>query len=152
MSESDFNKSIMIVCPHCHTRVLPKADNTCPACQSDLSDLEDVDPNLIVLAIHELEELPTFCYSCNRYTERLVRVSGDRRSIIKDAIFGHVAPEDTSNVIIYLPQCEECGDRGGPEPIDVDYENQTMSFLVQKQFRERVIQAREKPPHDTIND
>ena len=152
MSDSDANRSIIVECPHCHTWVLPKADNTCPACQSDLSDREGVDPNLVVLMVHESEELPSFCYSCNTYTERFVRVSGDRNSFLKDAILGQVDPEDTSNVIIHLPQCEDCGNGGNPEPEDVDYERQTMSFVVHKRFKERVIQARENPTHNPSND
>jgi len=30
-------KSVVVVCPKCKTRVLPKADGTCPSCQRDIS-------------------------------------------------------------------------------------------------------------------
>ncbi len=31
------NSSIIVVCPKCKTRVLPKSDGTCPSCQYDIS-------------------------------------------------------------------------------------------------------------------
>jgi hypothetical protein len=135
--------SLIVECPHCHTRVLPKANNICPACRNDMSDLEGVDPNQVSLSIHESEELPSFCYSCNMYTERYVRVSGDKESDLEALLFGRRAPEDTSNVIMNLPQCEQCGEIDEPEPVDVDYEHQKMTFVVHRGFRERVFQLRE---------
>lgn len=38
-------KSIVVVCPKCKTRVLPKADGTCPSCQRDISRVKPLDSN-----------------------------------------------------------------------------------------------------------
>ena len=135
--------SIFVECPHCYTKIIPLADNTCPACQSNISDLAGVDPNKVSLLIHESEELPTYCYSCNRYTEDEVRMSGDQESILSKLLIGDVSPEQTSNVIIFLPQCEFCAEIEDPEPVEVDYDNQTMTFVVHPGFRDRIIQFRE---------
>jgi len=138
MSDMEERPSLIIECPHCHVKVLPMANHICPACRKNILDLKDVNPNQVSLTISESEELPTFCHSCNLYTERYIRVSGDKES----AIFGLAAPENTSNVIIYLPQCEECAGWQEPEIVSVDYDHQTMNIVVHKGFQERVLQSR----------
>ena len=141
--EQDKNTPIFVECPHCYTKILPLADNTCPACQGDLSNLAGIDPNRVSFLIYESEKLPPYCYSCNQYTEQEVRVSGDQESILSRFLEGNVLPEQTSNVIIFLPQCESCAEIEDPEPVEVDYELQTMTFVVHTGFRDRAIQFRE---------
>lgn len=137
--------SVFVQCPHCFTKILPLADNTCPACQGDLLKLAWSDSNRVTFLIYESEELPSYCYSCNQYTEQAVRVSGDQESILSKFLMGDVSPEQTSNVVIFLPQCESCAEKEDPEPVEVDYELQTMTFVVHAGFRDRVIQLRENP-------
>ena len=134
--------ALVVECPHCHVRVIPIDNKICPACRKDISNLKGVDPNQVSLIISESEELPTFCYSCNRYTERSIRVSGDKESDLAKALFGSAAPENTSNVIITLPQCEECAEWKDLELVDVDYDHQTITLVVHKGFQERVLQLR----------
>jgi hypothetical protein len=136
--------SVFVKCPHCYTKILPHEDNTCPACQGDLSNLGGVNPNKVAFLIYESEELPSYCYSCNQYTEQEVRVSGDQESILSKFLEGDVSPEQTSNVVVFLPQCESCAEMEDPEPIEVDYELQTMTFVVHAGFRDRAIQRRSR--------
>jgi hypothetical protein len=143
MSDMEERPALVVECPHCHVRVIPKANNICPACQNDMSNLQDVDPNQVSLVISESEELPTFCYSCNRYTERTIRASSDKESDLEKALFGWASPENTSNVIIYLPECEECAEWKEPELVNVDYDHQTITIVVHKGFQERVLQLRD---------
>lgn len=142
------NASIFMECPHCYTKILPLADNTCPACQGDLSSLAGVNPNKVSFLIHESEELPLCCYSCGQYTEDEVRVSGDQESILSRFLMRDVLPEETSNVIIFLPQCQFCAEIEDPEPVEVDYESQTMTFAVHTRFRDQVLQLREDQHQD----
>jgi hypothetical protein len=133
---------LVIECPHCHVRVLPLASNICPACRNNMSDVQDVDPNQVSLTIHESEKLPSFCYSCNRYTERYIRFSADKESDLEKVLFGLASPEKTTNVIIYLPQCEECAQWKVPERISADYDHQTVTIVVHQGFRDHVLQLR----------
>lgn len=146
--EQGKSASVFVECPHCHTKILPHADNTCPACQGDLSDLTDLDPNKVLFTIHESEELPFYCHSCNQYTEQEVRISGDQESILSKFFIGNVLPEETSNVVIFLPVCEFCAEMEDPEPTEVDYDQQSMTFMVHAGFRDRVIQLREEQGQD----
>lgn len=141
--DQEKDTSILMECPHCFTKILPHADNTCPACQGDLSSLAGVNPNKVSFLIHESEELPFCCYSCGQYTEQEVRVSGDQESILSKFFMGDISPEETSNVVIFLPQCQFCAEIEDPEPVEVDYDNQTMTFAVHTRFRDQVIQLRE---------
>jgi hypothetical protein len=140
--EAEERPPLIIECPHCHVRVLPMANNICPSCRNDMTDLEDVDLNEISLAIHESEALPSFCYSCNRFTERVIRVSSDGESDLEAALFGRPIPENTSNIIIYLPECEDCAQIKEPVKTSADYDHQTITLVVHKGFRERVLQLR----------
>ncbi len=133
----------LVECPHCYTKILPLDDNTCPACQGDLSNLAGVDPNKVSFLIYESEKLPSYCYSCNQFTEQEVRVSGDQESILSKFLTGDVSPEQTTNVVIFIPQCESCAEMEDPEPVEVDYDLQTMTFVVHAGFRDRVIRFRE---------
>ncbi len=141
---ADEKASPFVKCPHCYTKVMPLVDNTCPACQGDLSNLAGVDPNKVALLIYESEELPTYCYLCNQYTEQEVRVSGDQESILSKFFTGDISPEQTTNVVIFIPQCESCAEFEDPEPIEVNYELQTMTFVVHKGFHDHTIQFREE--------
>ena len=143
MDDMEERPALVVECPHCHVRVLPLANNICPACRKDMSALQNVDPNQVALVIAESEELPTFCYSCNRYTERSIRVSGDKESDLETAFLGLASPENTSNVIIYLPQCEECAEWKELELVDVDYDHQAITVVVHKGFQERILQLRD---------
>lgn len=146
-------RPLIVECPHCHTRVVPKANNICPACRNNMLDLQGVNPNQVSLSIHESEELPSFCYSCNTFTERYIRVSGDKESDLEVLLFGQSSPEATSNVIINLPQCEQCGEMDDSKPVEVDYEHQKMTFVVHQGFKERVFQLREAQPDiDNLED
>ncbi len=137
---------ITVECPHCYTRVLPMENNICPACKMDMSDTHDIDPRLVSLVIRESDDLPPYCYSCNSYTERYVKVVGDKGTLL-DQSFGSVVSlfvprrkieENTSNVFVRLPQCELCAEAGEPSPLYVDYINQNMTFIVNIDFKKRV--------------
>lgn len=141
-NEAEVRKPLVVECPHCYARILPRSNNICPSCHNDLMDLEGIDPNQVSLVIHEAEELPSFCYSCNRYTERTIRLSADQESDLAAALFGRSLPENTTNIIIYLPECEDCTGINEPVKTDVDYDRQTITLIVHKGFRDRVLQSR----------
>jgi hypothetical protein len=147
---------MIVECPHCYTRVLPMENNICPACKMDMSDMEDVNPELVSVVIRESDELPPYCYLCNSYTERYVTIVGDKGTLL-DEIASRLVPvrqnEDrTSNVYVRLPQCENCAELENPSPRYVDYEHQTMTFIVNKGFKERVQPTPVEKANPNIDD
>ena len=152
---------MFIECPHCHTRVLPLANNICPACRKDISDTRGVDPNLASLVVHQLDSLPHYCYSCNLPTERNVKImekveiGGDSPFAkflllvlgiltLRLSILGSRQEGKKSSVLVSMPQCERCAKSGKPKPNYVDFEKQSMTFIVHRGFRERVYRMHEK--------
>ena len=144
MDENEERLPLIVECPHCHTRVIPTANNIYPNCHEDVSDMAGVDPNQVPFVVSEAEEFPSFCYSCNQHTDRYIRVSSDNETFLERLLFQNTLPEDTSKVIVYLPECEACGENE-VELVDVDYEHQTMKIIVHRGFRERVLQYRQRP-------
>ncbi len=149
----------IVECPHCHTRVLPKADNICPACRRNILDMQDVDPNMVSLIVRESQDLPPYCYLCNSVTERYVEIIGDKGTFLDQSLMFLMPTrkfeENTSNVFVELPQCETCAEKEEPSPLYVDYENQSMTFVVNIGFKERVqatIVDQEHPDGDAISD
>ena len=49
MDDMEERPPLVVQCPHCHVRVLPKANNICPACRKDMTDLQGVDLNQVSL-------------------------------------------------------------------------------------------------------
>ena len=137
---------LIVECPHCYTRVLPKENNICPACRMDMTDTPDVDPQVAALVVRELDNLPPYCYSCNSYTERYVKIVGEKGTLLDQSLGAVVSlliptrkiEEDTSNVFVSLPQCEACAEMEEPAPLHVDYDTQSMVFVVNIGFKERV--------------
>ena len=143
MNENEEKLPLIAECPHCHTSVIPKANNICPACGEDVLDMWGVDLSHIAFFVHESEEFPPYCYSCGRLTDRLIRVTSDQESGLETLLFKNQRPENTSNVIVYLPECELCSE-SEVELVEVDYEYQRMKIMVHPEFQERVLQFREE--------
>jgi hypothetical protein len=65
---------MLIDCPHCYTRVVPKVDGTCPACQKDTNDLAGADLSRTSIRVGQGDVLPSVCCDCGYQTQRRVRV------------------------------------------------------------------------------
>lgn len=141
LNDEEERPSLIIECPHCHVRVVPMENNLCPACRENVRYFQNTNFRRVAFTLHESEELPSYCHSCNAYTERLVKIAADEESSLDTIIFGENSPEHTSNVIIFLPECENCSDEE-IELVEVDYDNQTMKIMVFPGFQERVLQFR----------
>ena len=131
-------------CPHCHTRVLPKEDNLCPACGKNVLDTIQADLSVRSLTVKGAVTLP-YCCTCCTPTDRIVTVrekfpENELAKFIEALIdyrSPHFSPtERRRTVIVKLPQCKECGKKGKPKPTHVDFEHDEMTFLVHYKFYE----------------
>jgi hypothetical protein len=138
---------MMIDCPHRYTRVVPKSDGACPACQKDTRDTVGLDLSRTTIRVSQGEVLPPVSCERGQRTFRVVSVyrkssSGDGPTVLGGAaIFGLLSwplglwymlrgVTNTAVVEAKLPQCEACADLGPPEPRYVDFENARMIFVV----------------------
>ena len=151
---------MFVECPHCYTSVLPLENNICPACRKDMSDTRSTDPRLASLLVHESSSLPPYCFSCNSPTKRYamikeeVTIGGDspmaKFIVVLIAIISlrlwitrWNIEGKKSTVVVHIPQCEQCARSGKPKPDHVDFEEQSMTFIVHKGFRDRVHQMQD---------
>jgi hypothetical protein len=65
---------MLIDCPHCYTRVIPKADGCCPACQNDTRDVAGLDTSRTTIRVSQGDILPPICCECGQYTSRVVSI------------------------------------------------------------------------------
>ena len=135
----------MIECPHCFTKVIAKADSTCPACGRIVLDKDGTSPGQTAVILTPGQELPSLCTSCGTFTERRVRIS---RSIpvgseelqlsspgLLSAFFAWALRLSRRSVAVDIPLCALCGS-SRIRLLHVDFENYAMTLVVDKAFRD----------------
>ena len=145
---------MFVDCPHCHTRMIPMTDGTCPACQKDTRDTTGLDLSRTSIRVSQGDVLPPVCCECGQRTPHMATIcrktSPDREPSVA-AILSSIVPwaklwlvfreiADISVVQVEMPQCEACATRGLPEPRYVDFGNARMTFVVHKNLKEAITQ------------
>jgi hypothetical protein len=153
-----------VECPHCYARVLPSEAGICPSCQKDIHDTRGANPNIKPLIVYEGRRLPNYCMLCNAPTENFIKISdrveeGGDSPLAKIVIFlgallllltlrhlfiRYGPSGKQQSVIVRVPICGECLKAGRPKPIFVDFHKRSMTFLVDRGFRERVYRSLNK--------
>lgn len=145
--------SMLIDCPHCYTRIVPKSDGSCPACQQDTRDTTGLDLSRTSIRVSQGDLLPPVCCGCGQQTSRVVSVyrktspAEEPSTIFGTVIFGLVSwsiglwlmlrgMANTTVVEIKMPQCEACAGRGPPEPRYVDFGNARMTLVVHRNLKD----------------
>lgn len=147
----------ILECPHCFTRVAISNSSNCPACGHDVHKPGDRSSNLTKMQIREDLILPAYCHLCDTPTDRKVRIrrksgNGFRSSLLvemcKYFVFivfpkGYVYSESehaVQRMKILIPACAACGSRKKVEPTYVDFPRGEFTFIVHRNFRDRVLQ------------
>ena len=55
--------SVLVTCPFCLRKVLPKSDNCCPACNTPV-DEDAPEPVHEIVTLKKGQQLPVFCFNC----------------------------------------------------------------------------------------
>lgn len=152
--------AMLVTCPHCYTRVLPKADGSCPACQKDTREISGADLTRASIRIEQGQELPGFCCDCGQATNRYSSVycvsrARDNPSGLAQIMIALVSwpmalyfflrgIQNAGRLRIKLPQCERCATRGTPLPQHVDFENARATFVVNVKLCEASNESRDE--------
>lgn len=113
---------MIVECPRCLRRVLPKEDGTCPSCGIDPSDTSGTDPTRGVLLIFPGLKLPNVCFNCGMPASRQVAATYSNvtrqkwwgRWLLSRLIpFGNLlmsfeAAREDVEMTISLPVCSGC--------------------------------------------
>ena len=139
---------MILECPHCYMRVVPKSDGLCPSCHQDPHDLAGTNPDLARVTLQDTDRMPECCMICGLSTSRMVVVEqsrgDDRRSSIFLSMLGLMMTllaglgfikmgHHGEFISTTVPVCESCGQ--APSPQRVSFEQSTMTFLVHRRFK-----------------
>jgi hypothetical protein len=137
-----------IECPHCHNYVLPKENNICPSCTKNILDLSGASPQLTSVILTEKSKYPYICLNCLKKTKRRVKIGQkidpmawhpEDPSLWRVGAKGGISKLNISpSIFISVPQCDDCGKKGKPEILHIDFEKQEMTILVHKKFKEMI--------------
>jgi hypothetical protein len=138
----------METCPHCFNIVLPRDDNTCPACQNSFYDYHDSNPLLTTFVITERMILPDICCICNTTTNSKMKFTDKCDPAIwrvGDPSFNYSNECERTKiplspiVEINIPLCKNCEKQYSNIHKHTEFENSEMTFIVSKIFRDKVI-------------
>lgn len=149
---------MLIDCPHCCTRIVPKSDGICPACQKDTRDTTGLDPSRTSIHVNQGDVLPPVCCECGQPTSRSVSVyrkasgRGQPSTTVGLVVFAllswsvglYLTLRGLANATVAqvrIPQCEACAKRGPPQPRYVDYGNARMTFVVHKNLKDAMTDS-----------
>ncbi len=145
-------------CPHCFTRVLPKPDGQCPACQQSTLDVRDADREWMTVTVRENSQMPDYCCICMLPERRLVRLvrsrvvwgSKDDSGVLAAVVLAlhvlvhplaflfhllHAEKRSGSQfVVVRVRQCRECSRRQPLEPTFVNFDGYSMKLVVHRDF------------------
>ena len=143
---------MVVDCPHCFTKVIPKPDGSCPACQRNTQE-NLARPDFSAVRILHNATLPLICCGCGQAadqyqsitshsTEGRTEVSGIMAILLAIVslpmalfmLFRNI--HETSVVQVKLPICPHCRQFGIPAPQYVDFKNARMTFVVHKRLKE----------------
>jgi len=154
---------MLIECPHCFTRVLPRADGECPACQQNTQSVRDIDRQFKTVTVGETSAMPDHCSTCMLPETRLVRVTRSRviwgaagdsgvaavvATVIRLLLGGihflfHLMTSErdsgSQKVVVQMRHCRECSRRQPLEPTFVNYDAYTMKFIVHREFAHEFV-------------
>jgi hypothetical protein len=151
---------MVIDCPHCFTKVIPKPDGSCPACQGN-TRVSRARPDYSACRVGHNAPLPPICCGCGQAADQYYAItshSTEGRSeasgvtalllamiSLPMAIFMLLrGMQETSVVQVKLPICPHCRQFGLPTPQYVDFKNARMTFVVHKRLKEAL-----EPPTST---
>jgi len=149
---------MMTECPHCFTRVLPRRNGECPACQKDTTAKSSAE--VVPIIYGEQSRSPYFCCTCALPTTRLVKVchklsqpapTSRRFTLNLILVLAQLMTElmilvvefiakksggarDISEVIIHICQCRDCSRRSPIEPLAIDFDAGLMRLPVHRDF------------------
>ncbi len=144
---------MLVDCPHCYARVVPKADGCCPACQQNLRLVTGTESMRVSLRVAQGDILPAICCDCGEPTERVTKVQASRSerregtNWIEVIVLGLMSwlvavylilrgISETNVIEVRIPQCELCAAGGPPKPEYVDFGNARMTFVVHRKLRD----------------
>lgn len=134
-------------CPHCHHDVMVRPDHKCLACGKDQSDTTGTNPEMTMLIIENISQIPACCFLCGTDTERMQTFSWNYQTnpfglqpwMIPLAMMMSYVPgsQHRTTARLRLPTCQSCGKEARrTKPLSI-WAGLDCRLLVHRIFRER---------------
>lgn len=141
----------IVECPHCFTRVVFSANGICPSCQRSASE-KPVLEGMTKILVGAHQSLPPYCGLCGAPAATKVEVTTSRVApnkglevnaggaigvvlLITRFLMWLLGRTIRQKVTVSLPVCAVHSHQEPPKPVEVDWENESMTLLVSKIFR-----------------
>lgn len=141
-----------VECQSCFVDVIPMADGHCPACNGLL---DGKDGAMTKVTVFERDRPAEICMRCGAAASAIIRIRRKARNhnyqptatSRVDAnplalLFNLVAGKYHQKVEVAVPICASCRSSGPGEPLYVDYELRSMTFVGHRTWRESVERER----------
>jgi hypothetical protein len=146
---------MIIECPYCHTRILPKADGSCPACGKNTQDRLGTDANKTSLVVSPGMRLPGICIICGGPAAELQCIS-KRHHMGEDSNKGQSSVglglmggalgwllriffmRGSRSVAVDVPVCKGCNKQVNEAVRYVNHERGTMTFIVHRNVKDEI--------------
>lgn len=143
---------MIIECPHCFTKVIPKIDDSCPSCRKNVNIRSSNSINYQLLNVSERNRFPDICFKCGMRTTVRRTFRNSKTNWMTDfervfyaflsyLIFRNVLLVSKSGTTyktrIDIPICNECYSKN--KNIDPEYfnpEEGQISYIVHKKFKD----------------
>lgn len=134
-------------CPHCHHEVMVRPDGICLACGKDQNDHTGTQPEMTMLLIENVSQLPANCFLCGTETRRMQTFRLHYRATAF-AVPSWMLPlarmmayvpgsEYSTSETLRLPTCPACAAHGKKvKPLSI-WSGLDCRILVHRIFRER---------------
>jgi hypothetical protein len=144
---------MIVECPHCHTRVLPKSGDICPACGSATKHTADTVTTDTTLAVRPGMAFPPICIVCGKEQSRYHTITR-RQYVASDSsnrdsslgmglllgVFGLLLRlpflRSARSVAVEVPICRECEKFAKDRLRYVNFEESTMTLIVHRNVTE----------------
>lgn len=140
-----------IECPHCHRRVMVSSTHICPACQGDTSFPPQGSADEARITLDATTRLPWICCMCGTETENWVTVrenlekgGGDGAARVLLSLLalvfgfllllGKARGGRSVRMRLRIPHCKPCKKKGPLTSTYIDFDRETMEFVVHRQF------------------
>lgn len=139
---------MIVECPHCFTRVLPKAGGICPGCGKDTNDISDADISCTSLIVSPGMPLPSICIVCGAFDAKFKTVrkkqgkeagqgvgNGTGTFWLAGGIYGWLIgmlTRSKRSVVLEVPVCPGCTKDLDSRIKFVNFETGTITFIVNR--------------------
>lgn len=143
-----------VECLNCFTDVIPMSDGRCPACNQPVVSTEQT--ALTKVTVFQSGPSGSFCMRCGLPTHETIRVRRKTRNADYQPnnvsslenhplsmLINFFAGKFHQTVEVNVPLCAKCSGLGVGQPMHIDFERRSMTFVAHRAWKADIERARQ---------